>query len=312
MAPNVLTFLGFLLEIVSFIVSFIVSDQMQLPAPAWLCFFNAACTFLYQTLDNLDGKQAVRTHSSSALGQFFDHGCDALTAVSEILKGAIVFGWGPSINSFSLVLFLGIWVVLISWEEYVISKFILTTINVHDEGLLLLAILYTGCGIFPDTVRPFCSHWSLLVPAGVVGIGILISIIWTVFSTGPVKRAVLSGLAGFVSVTLKILPVVLNPAVVENVWFIMTAGYCLQYLSQTYIIARIAQRPIGRLYPISLIVCWAIDICFIVLNVDQVAFHQRYMMWLVVLMVVFDLRIVIEMAHGLDLPIFTLPARKNE
>ena len=30
-------------------------------------------------LDNMDGKQARRTGSSSPLGMLFDHGCDALT-----------------------------------------------------------------------------------------------------------------------------------------------------------------------------------------------------------------------------------------
>jgi len=30
-------------------------------------------------LDNIDGKQARRTGTSSPLGMMFDHGCDALT-----------------------------------------------------------------------------------------------------------------------------------------------------------------------------------------------------------------------------------------
>jgi len=35
--------------------------------------------FIYQTLDAIDGKQARRIHCSSALGELFDHGCDALS-----------------------------------------------------------------------------------------------------------------------------------------------------------------------------------------------------------------------------------------
>jgi ethanolaminephosphotransferase len=31
------------------------------------------------TLDAIDGKQARRTGSSSALGELFDHGCDAIS-----------------------------------------------------------------------------------------------------------------------------------------------------------------------------------------------------------------------------------------
>jgi ethanolaminephosphotransferase len=33
---------------------------------------------LYQTFDNLDGKQARRTNSSSPIGMILDHGCDAI------------------------------------------------------------------------------------------------------------------------------------------------------------------------------------------------------------------------------------------
>ncbi len=43
--------------------------------------------FLYQTLDNTDGKQAVRTNSCSALGELFDHGSDSLfPTVRKIFK----------------------------------------------------------------------------------------------------------------------------------------------------------------------------------------------------------------------------------
>lgn len=35
--------------------------------------------FIYQSLDAIDGKQARRTNSSSALGELFDHGCDAVS-----------------------------------------------------------------------------------------------------------------------------------------------------------------------------------------------------------------------------------------
>lgn len=41
-------------------------------------FSYALCLWLYSTFDNVDGKQARRTGSSSPLGELFDHGCDAL------------------------------------------------------------------------------------------------------------------------------------------------------------------------------------------------------------------------------------------
>lgn len=41
--------------------------------------------FLYQSLDAVDGKQAKRTQSSNALGELFDHGCDALNVSVSVL-----------------------------------------------------------------------------------------------------------------------------------------------------------------------------------------------------------------------------------
>ena len=46
-----------------------------------LIFRFALNFWLYSTFDNVDGKQARRTNTSSPLGELFDHGCDALTIV---------------------------------------------------------------------------------------------------------------------------------------------------------------------------------------------------------------------------------------
>ncbi len=47
--------------------------------PGWAFFLSALGLFIYQSLDAIDGKQARRTNSSSALGELFDHGCDAVS-----------------------------------------------------------------------------------------------------------------------------------------------------------------------------------------------------------------------------------------
>lgn len=47
--------------------------------PNWCFLFAAAATWIYSTLDAIDGKQARKTKSSSPLGQLFDHGCDSFT-----------------------------------------------------------------------------------------------------------------------------------------------------------------------------------------------------------------------------------------
>jgi hypothetical protein len=40
---------------------------------------SAVALWFYQTMDNLDGRQARRTKSSSPLGQLFDHGTASLS-----------------------------------------------------------------------------------------------------------------------------------------------------------------------------------------------------------------------------------------
>lgn len=55
-------------------------------APAWAFILSALGLFIYQSLDAIDGKQARRTNSSSALGELFDHGCDAVsTGAGQII-----------------------------------------------------------------------------------------------------------------------------------------------------------------------------------------------------------------------------------
>jgi ethanolaminephosphotransferase len=52
--------------------------------------------WLYSTLDNVDGKQARRTNSSSPLGELFDHGCDALNCSIGGLIQIAAMGMGYS------------------------------------------------------------------------------------------------------------------------------------------------------------------------------------------------------------------------
>ena len=42
-------------------------------------FLTGLGSFIYQSLDAVDGKQARRTDSSTPLGELFDHGCDSVS-----------------------------------------------------------------------------------------------------------------------------------------------------------------------------------------------------------------------------------------
>lgn len=73
-APNLITVSG--LVIVTFGLGAMVWEDptMTQQVSTWIYIYLAAAIFIYQTLDNLDGKQARRTGSSSVLGELFDHG----------------------------------------------------------------------------------------------------------------------------------------------------------------------------------------------------------------------------------------------
>uniref|UniRef100_A0A8C2ANF8 Cholinephosphotransferase 1 n=1 Tax=Cyprinus carpio TaxID=7962 RepID=A0A8C2ANF8_CYPCA len=76
-APNTLTIIGLLINILTTVILVYYSPTATEEAPGWAFFLSALGLFIYQSLDAIDGKQARRTNSSSALGELFDHGCDA-------------------------------------------------------------------------------------------------------------------------------------------------------------------------------------------------------------------------------------------
>ncbi|XP_047520227.1 ethanolaminephosphotransferase 1-like [Pieris napi] len=95
-APNVLTFSGFLFTVLDFILlsyydydytaaSAVVKNETVVEPlngrteviPQTLWYFLSVFLFLAYTLDGIDGKQARRTQTSGPLGELFDHGLDS-------------------------------------------------------------------------------------------------------------------------------------------------------------------------------------------------------------------------------------------
>lgn len=140
-APNLVTSLGLATSILAVIATLIVNPTLGNNAPRWMHFLTGFSVFAYQTFDNMDGKQARRTGSSSALGMVFDHGCDALNAVIMCIPLASVVGtgWTPSF-------YFCLWSGLVpfyfqTWEEYYVGSMVLPPFNGPTEGLLLATIV---------------------------------------------------------------------------------------------------------------------------------------------------------------------------
>uniref|UniRef100_A0A8B9TN58 Ethanolaminephosphotransferase 1 n=1 Tax=Anas platyrhynchos TaxID=8839 RepID=A0A8B9TN58_ANAPL len=128
LAPNLITFSGFLLLVFNFFLmayfdpDFYASapDHQHVPNGVWVIV--GLLNFIAYTLDGVDGKQARRTNSSTPLGELFDHGLDSWACVYFVVTVYSTFGRGSTGVSV-FVLYLLLWVVLFSfilshWEKY--------------------------------------------------------------------------------------------------------------------------------------------------------------------------------------------------
>ena len=116
------------------------------PIPSWACFFSAFCYLIYQILDNIDGKQARRTNSSSALGLLVDHGTDSCTTFF------ITCGLGAILGLDSIKQYILLWIMIIvpfylnNCEKYVTGEMSLPCINGINEGTFLIFFLESLVG----------------------------------------------------------------------------------------------------------------------------------------------------------------------
>lgn len=139
-APNVITLSGLIVTTVCAVLILTYNPNLN-SCPNWLCLLSGMCVFAYQTLDNMDGKQARRTLSSSALGMLFDHTCDVINTcvIGIIMSSALNTGW-------STKMFIGIVSGYIpfyfqTWEEYHLGYMILPVFNGPSEGLLIAVVI---------------------------------------------------------------------------------------------------------------------------------------------------------------------------
>lgn len=73
-APNLITFSGLLVVIAGVIPMIMEDSTMTKQLSTWIYIYLAVAIWIYQLFDNLDGKQARKTGTSSVLGELFDHG----------------------------------------------------------------------------------------------------------------------------------------------------------------------------------------------------------------------------------------------
>ena len=147
-APNSITLVGLCLMVLAYgifwwyVPTLQISDYDSLPR--WIFLYNAVAMLIYQTLDNMDGKQARKTKSSSPLGLLFDHGCDAINSMFGSANWIVAMGLNPVDDAWlSFVIVVGPYALfyIATWEEYYTGELILPIFNGPNEGLFGGAML---------------------------------------------------------------------------------------------------------------------------------------------------------------------------
>jgi ethanolaminephosphotransferase len=149
-APNAITLFGMCWMVASYVLvwhfypGFDEGISGGSP-PLWPFAFSGIAMLVYQTLDNMDGKQSRKTGSSSPLGLLFDHGCDAINSIFGSGMLITALGLSPATDQWHIlasVLLPMMAFYVTTWEEYYTHHLILPTVNGPTEGLLMGAALF--------------------------------------------------------------------------------------------------------------------------------------------------------------------------
>ena len=140
-APNLMTVLSLAFNIIGFLfVIFEAGNDFSYKLSRLTTLVITITHYLYIFFDNLDGKQARKTKTSSSFGMLLDHGCDVFTNIFVLFNISHLVRLGNDtlfIQFFIITLFLGFFAT--TYEEYALGEMHLGIINGPDEGNFLIA-----------------------------------------------------------------------------------------------------------------------------------------------------------------------------
>ncbi|KAI3659471.1 hypothetical protein MP638_004533 [Amoeboaphelidium occidentale] len=219
MAPNLITLLGLLCVVLNVLLVAIYIPDLETPSHSWIYFSCALGIWVYSTFDNVDGKQARRTNSSSPLGELFDHGCDALNCCFGAIIQAAGMGLGNSWYA-AYVAYLAICAFFFStWEEYHTGILYLGYINGPTEGLVIACTVLIVSGLYGPAVwklplssilpasfsTALPSNWKI-VDALALQMGVLLILMHVPLSLRAVYKACKKNNTSFAVALLQLVP----------------------------------------------------------------------------------------------------------
>ncbi|XP_077983363.1 choline/ethanolaminephosphotransferase 1-like [Glandiceps talaboti] len=156
LSPNLMTLLGLVLNIfiVTVMLHFCPTGTEQAPRWAYLVCFVAY--FAFQSLDGIDGKQARRTNTSSALGELLDHGCDTFSLITATISACLALQLGSF--SYVIVIMYGVFEQFFSrWQNVVTGTREFGLVD-HVEIEVYTMFIFLLPGLFGGHV------WNVQIP----------------------------------------------------------------------------------------------------------------------------------------------------
>ncbi|KAI9023573.1 hypothetical protein CLU79DRAFT_749167 [Phycomyces nitens] len=147
-APNLITLIGLFFMLTNVVFILIWVPDLGTEGPSWIYFSFAAGLWLYSTFDNVDGRQARRTGTSSPLGELFDHGCDALNCVYVVLLQSASLGLGHTGQVGVLLVVTVVGFYLSTVEEYYTGVLYLGYVNGPTEGIIVSCLAFVVSGFY--------------------------------------------------------------------------------------------------------------------------------------------------------------------
>lgn len=141
-APNLITLFSLICNIIGAVITYLDAGfDFSLQLKSRTCFIIGTTQFLYLLLDNIDGKQARKTGTSSPFGMLMDHGCDIFTNIFTAFNlSHLMMVGNKDIYSFSVFFGLILGFYMMTYEEYTIGEMHFPPINGTDEGNLFVSL----------------------------------------------------------------------------------------------------------------------------------------------------------------------------
>ncbi len=141
------TLLGFFFIIANVALLALTDPDLLGPKQQWIYYSYAFGVWAYSTMDNIDGKQARRTGTSSGLGELFDHGIDSLNCTLASLLETSAMGLGATRLGAFTALVPTLPMFFSTWETYHTHTLYLGYFNGPTEGLILASAIMVASGV---------------------------------------------------------------------------------------------------------------------------------------------------------------------